>query len=157
MRRGPAELLQRELRGDSRLHFPKLLVGSISLGGAPLGSVVQRARVEAPQVPDRPGSRAPPSGRRAALLWPRLVTGAADVTALQASDQCSSVTKGAGRSEMAAEHDPRGPPVFRIEPSPSTQFRPQAPPSTPPKRRREKATSVSGLVCFHFSFMWGTI
>ncbi|XP_010946967.2 nucleosome-remodeling factor subunit BPTF isoform X14 [Camelus bactrianus] len=84
-------------------------------------------------------SRAPPSGRRAASLRPRLVGGAAHVTALRACGRCRFPQSPSEREETRwrLKAIRSGAPAIRIEPSPSTRFRRPgpsrpAPPASPP-------------------------
>lgn len=89
--------------------------------------VVQARNLEAPRVPRPPtqGSRAPPSGRRAASLRPRLVGGAAHVTTLRACGRCRFPQSPSEREETRwrLKAIRSGALAIRIEPSPSTRFR----------------------------------
>lgn len=100
-------------------------------------------------------SRAPSSGRRVASLRPRLVGGAAHVTALRACGRCRFPQSPSEREETRwrLKAIRSGAPAIRIEPSPSTRFRrpgpsrpaPQASPPGPGNPHRRPSARPSPL------------
>lgn len=115
--------------------------GHFARGSAPLvraacvcGAAARRGGVPGSPPPIR-RSRAPPSGRRAASLRPRLVGGAAHVTALRACGRCRFPQSPSEREETRwrLKAIRSGAPAIRIEPSPSTRFRRPGPSRPAPR------------------------
>lgn len=115
-------------RGTSQLCAP--LPGTAGV----LGPAARRGGAPASPPPTR-RSRAPPSGRRAASLRPRLVGGAAHVTALRACGRCRFPQSPSEREETRwrLKAIRSGAPAIRIEPSPSTRFRRPGPSRPAPR------------------------
>lgn len=92
--------------------------------GAPLSPFRAEPGLQGSPPPTR-RSRAPPSGRRAPSLRPRLVGGAAHVTALRACGRCRFPQSPSEREETRwrLKAIRSGAPAIRTEPSPSTRFR----------------------------------
>lgn len=115
--------------------------GLFASGSAPLvraasvcGPATGRGGARGSPPPTR-RSRAPSSGHRAASLRPRLVGGAAHVTALRACGRCRFPQSPSEREETRwrLKAIRSGAPAIRIEPSPSTRFRRPGPSRPAPR------------------------